>query len=545
MLLLSGFLCFYGLGSNGVHEQDEAWHAEAVAELYRDGHWWRLTQFGNPYFEKPAPFLWLIASGYRLLGPTVFAARFWAAFFAVAAVLATSALGTRIGGRRAGFVAGLALATSYMFVFRHCARTVQFDSLMVFSFTLSTALFLRALETNRGWVLWSVATALASYAKNFAASAPVFVFIITLLISKSPHRPTGRQWLRLGTVFAAIHLAWLVPMVVVHGRPFLANFLGHQVLGRPGLGHGQIVSSIVAVYSRNLAGGFFPWFFLGIAALPDAAYRARQRDAGSMVLLVWIGVLSLLLCTVLRQALVWYVIPLFPFLTVIGATFLVDESERPSWLRHWRTAASVALIGAALLLQLQPEAHPFALWSQDRPLRLTWNSGSSAAALTATLLAGWWILRRAARRLTWLCLLVLTASATMSVLRPLGSTTYTNVYVRAVDAILQAAPGQTAHLAVDLARAGPDRLTRYYMAGLPPARVEYHWSQPDAVLERARHLPLPAFAVLVSRRPIAALPAEYPGRVIFAGAETGTPGEAYHVMVVQIIEPSPLGRKDE
>lgn len=60
LVLLSGFLCLYGLGANGVHEQDEAWHAQAAIEFYRRGDWWRLTQFGTPYFEKPTPFLWLI-----------------------------------------------------------------------------------------------------------------------------------------------------------------------------------------------------------------------------------------------------------------------------------------------------------------------------------------------------------------------------------------------------------------------------------------------------------------------------------------------------
>jgi 4-amino-4-deoxy-L-arabinose transferase-like glycosyltransferase len=463
----------------------------------------------------------------------------WPALFAVGGVLATYALAARVATRRTGLMAGLVLATSYMFVYRHCARTFQFDSLLVFSFVLSTVLFLRAVSTDRGWLALTLATALASYAKNFAAAVPVMVFLITMLISRPKHRPTLRQWLWMGLLFAALHLMWLIPMVIVHGRPFLANFLGHQVLGRPGLGHGQDVAFIVSVYLQNLAGGFFPWFFLGIAALPDALYRAGRRDPGRVVLVVWLGVFGVLLCTVLRQALIWYVLPLFPFLAIIGATFLFDGTETPRWLRHWRSAALIVLIALALAFRLQPEPHPFALWSQDRRLLLTWNGWPQLMCLASALLASWW---RFGRNLPALSSIVLTLIALVSVVQPLPLAAHQNVYVRAADAIAQAAGGRAPSLSIDLARAGADRLTRYYMAALRPARASYHWSRREAALQNARRLAAPAFAVLVARRPMASLPSDYPGKVIFEGEEHGAPRETYFVKVVHIDEPDQSGR---
>ena len=65
LLLVAGTLLFYELGSNGVHELDEAWHAQAALEMYRSGEAWSPTAFGRPYFNKPALPIWLAAASFR------------------------------------------------------------------------------------------------------------------------------------------------------------------------------------------------------------------------------------------------------------------------------------------------------------------------------------------------------------------------------------------------------------------------------------------------------------------------------------------------
>ena len=285
--VISAVLCFYGLGSNDFHERDEALHAQAALEFYENGEWWQPTVFNRRYFSKPALPVWLIAGSYHLFGPTIIATRMWAALFAIGAVLATYLLGERLGGVRVGFVAGLALATAYAFIYTHCGRTAEFDSMTIFFFVLATWLFCRAVETNRGWILCAAA-AMASHSKNLAGLTPAIVFVLSLMSSRPRFRPSLKQWVACGLVFTVVNVAWMLPMTVIHGWVFLEKHIGHQVLGRPYMGTANTSTELSLIYGGRLLSGFFPWAFLGVAGLIEDGRRAvRYRDTGSVV--VWCG----------------------------------------------------------------------------------------------------------------------------------------------------------------------------------------------------------------------------------------------------------------
>src|SRR5262245_33647345 len=115
--LIASLLCFWGLGDNDLANVDEIIHVHVARRMVAFGEWWSPTGEIEPYFKKPLPALWLMAAGFGALGVTPFSSRMWAALFAVATVLVLQRLAEKLYGTFAGWVAGMALATSYTFIY--------------------------------------------------------------------------------------------------------------------------------------------------------------------------------------------------------------------------------------------------------------------------------------------------------------------------------------------------------------------------------------------------------------------------------------------
>jgi len=76
LLLVSGTLFFFRLGSPGLFDADEPAYAQAAREMLEGGDWVTPHFNGRPRFDKPILFYWLISLSYRLFGVTEFAVRF-------------------------------------------------------------------------------------------------------------------------------------------------------------------------------------------------------------------------------------------------------------------------------------------------------------------------------------------------------------------------------------------------------------------------------------------------------------------------------------
>src|SRR5574337_2013007 len=140
--LAAAALFFMSLGQAPFVDPSEGMHAEIAREMARGGDWVTLHFDGVRYFDKPPLLYWLMAAGFRLVGPSEWAARFWSALAAFGAVLLTARLGTLLGSARPGLVAGLVLAANLEFFLP--ARTVKPELLFVFFILAAFAGFILA-----------------------------------------------------------------------------------------------------------------------------------------------------------------------------------------------------------------------------------------------------------------------------------------------------------------------------------------------------------------------------------------------------------------
>src|SRR5215831_4534706 len=214
LVLLAAGLFLGTAGTPALVDDDvDAAHALVAREMLQRHDWVVPFQDGIRYLIRPPLHFWLIAGSYAVLGETAFATRLPVALAMVGLVALTFVFGRRFLGARAGFYAGLAVATSPgLFVF---TRVVIPEAIYALEFTAIFYLFLRAwtgsLDPRLAYPAAAAITALAALTRGpigvlFPAGAIAVVLVAT---------GGWRRWreLRLplcAAVFLAIALPWHV-----------------------------------------------------------------------------------------------------------------------------------------------------------------------------------------------------------------------------------------------------------------------------------------------------------------------------------------------
>ncbi len=124
----------------------DAVQAQIARNMLTSGDWVTARLDGVVYLEKAPLVYWAIAVAYMILGAHDWVARIPIALSAIALCCLTAAFGTWAFGKRAGFYAGLCMATCIgLFLF---TRVLIPDVMLTFTVALSVWAFLRALEED-------------------------------------------------------------------------------------------------------------------------------------------------------------------------------------------------------------------------------------------------------------------------------------------------------------------------------------------------------------------------------------------------------------
>jgi 4-amino-4-deoxy-L-arabinose transferase-like glycosyltransferase len=285
LILLSGALFFFEIGTPGLFDADEPAYAQAAREMAEGGDWVTPHFNDRPRFDKPPVFYWLILLSYRLFGVTEFAARFWSA---LAGVMLTGVLwvaGRRWLGPHAGLMAGAAFSTSLLTAL--LARAAVTDMLLCLFVTAAILAGLLALQTPGPLTSWWAVGGWGAMALAVLVKGPVGLLIPALAL--------GGSLLLLGEIrhglarlvpwegpalFLAIAAPWYALVLEANGWAFVEGFIVKHNLSR----FSGVISSHggpLWFYVPVLLVGFFPW----CGSLPSALWRAvrvaRRRRAVS------------------------------------------------------------------------------------------------------------------------------------------------------------------------------------------------------------------------------------------------------------------------
>ena len=346
----------------------DAVHAQISRNMLTSGDWVTSRLDGVVYLEKAPLVYWLIAGSYKIFGIYDWAARIPIALSAVGLAWLTAAFGTWAFGKRAGFYAGLCMATCIgLFLF---TRILIPDVMLTFTTALAMWAFLRALDEDerhpRAWAFVlaaSLGTGLL-LKSLIAAVFPVAAAIIYLLVRHQLF--SVKTWKRLH-VFSGALIVLLIAspwhvLATLRNPPYFAftlhsgpgqyhgflwfYFINEQLLRFLNLRYPRDYNTVPRVYFWLLHFVWlFPWsaYFPAIAKLSfqpiDRAGRTR------LLALCWVGFVLVFFTFSTTQE--YYSMPCYPALALLLGSAMATDGL---WVRRGTRVVSVISGLAALIV---------------------------------------------------------------------------------------------------------------------------------------------------------------------------------------------------
>jgi 4-amino-4-deoxy-L-arabinose transferase-like glycosyltransferase len=382
LLATAAALLFPSLGA-GPFERAEIYFMDGARSMLERADALVPYYQGEPFFDKPALAYWLMAGSFRLFGVTPAAGRAPAALAALGSIAATVWLGSLLFGRRAALAGAIALATTLAFV--SFGRIAMSDMLLTLWSTLAVALATAAFRENapRGLVPGLGAV----LGLGFLTKGPVALLMpgIPLLLMLRP--PAERPRLRRGSIalaavlFAIVGLGWFAAVYARLGAEPLAHFFLRENVERFA-GETYDVGVPFWYYPPAYLATGLPWSLL----VPVALWRVgREPGAARARLLAWWVALALVPLSLSRGKLDYYLLPLYPALSLLVGRWLVAVA----WTRGdrgWARATMLVAAGGFVALAFLPtRIEP--LWLPAPPVCQAFQTLAAFAAVASLIVA--------------------------------------------------------------------------------------------------------------------------------------------------------------
>lgn len=342
------------------------------------GDWLELHLGPQPYFNKPPLLFWITMSAFRLFGASTVVAQSTGAIFGLGLLVATWALGCRLGDRRHGLLAALSLATTYVFLKN--ASVLRFDAPVALCVMGGVVAVWAGRRRPALLALFWPTVAIAVAFKGLAGMLALPVLVVWSLLRRDLHPwNSWRFWSTLVLVPLPV-LPWVLHNLHVHPEPFASVWYHDNIQLNLAIDRG---SPPIEKYAHDL---FFsleglPWvpFLLhGCFLAARALWRGSREDRWTLPVAWIVGIFAPLLC--MSSAFSRYVIPLLPASAFLVATSLLALWPRLVGRRFYRVvgglllavSAAVAVAGDRLVGDRTPDVVRFSPWlaehAADEPL---------------------------------------------------------------------------------------------------------------------------------------------------------------------------------
>lgn len=344
----------------------DAVQAQIARTMLTTGHWITPRIDGVRYLEKSPLMYWLVAVSYKIFGASDWSARIPNVLFCVGLAWLTLAFGIWAFGKRAGYYAGLCMATCVgLFLF---TRILLPDVMLVFTIALGMWAFLRALDEEephpRLWAAVLAATiGVGLLLKSLIAVVfPIGAALVYLYFTKQLF--SAAAWKRLRPIsgfFIAIAIAapWHV-LATLHNPPYFAwtlrsipgqyhgflwfYFINEQLLRFLGLRYPHDYNTVPRLYFWlfHLI-WLFPWSVY-FAAVCKLSFKPRDRAGRTRLLcLCWIGFILVFFTFSTTQE--YYSMPVYPAMALLLGSAM---AEGGAWVRRGTKALAAITLCAGI-----------------------------------------------------------------------------------------------------------------------------------------------------------------------------------------------------
>jgi len=330
---------------------DSVRYAAIAKNILATGQWLTMQdEPGRLYANKPPLMFWLVAAGFKLLGPTVYAARFWSCLFGAASCVVVFLLARETLATGAAVLGAVTLAT--MGGFLKNATDVRMDSLVALCTAASAyGLALAHLGEKPKWLLLGgLAAGVSLLAKAAAGAFPLALLVAGLLVWR-------RRWLISGWFFASLALLalvavpWHAAMVAHEGKVFSAIYFGGEATGTEVAFGAHLApnlwQNILALLVRSS-----PWWPLALVGIWRLR-RGEPRERLALALAAMWTILVVLAAAVPAKRYDRYVIPACPAVALMAGNGLLALLPK-RWAAKLPGAIALIAVAIALILAILP-----------------------------------------------------------------------------------------------------------------------------------------------------------------------------------------------
>jgi len=336
LLLLCLALFSFRLGSFGLLDPDEPFYSLTAKEMVLKQDASTPTIFGQPQFEKPIFFYWVMYACFKFFGISETSSRLGPCIAGILTVLITYIWGRALFRRHLpAFISAVVLATALEFI--ALSRIVLTDMFLCLFVTAALCAFTIAvrlpLYRKQAWLGVFIFCAFGVLTKGpLGVLLPVFG-IVAFMVSnnvgaissinpadrhESPLRKIPWKWGSL--IFLVIAAPWYALMTVKYGvNDFLAHFFMHENVRRFFVPEHKSFDTVF-FYPVAVWIGFFPWSAFVPAALiysfrQTLKKRTKDQKIFSFLFLSFVFCFMFFACA--KSKLLSYIFPVFPIVALM------------------------------------------------------------------------------------------------------------------------------------------------------------------------------------------------------------------------------------
>jgi 4-amino-4-deoxy-L-arabinose transferase-like glycosyltransferase len=324
LLLINFYNIFYHLGDFPIYSWDEARHGVSAYEMLTHRNFVVNTyRYEIDYWNlKPPLSFWTVMAGYKLVGFNVLGLRLLSGICSMLTTIMVAVFVNKSYGRLAAILATLALSTSPQFIINHSARTGDADALFVFLFTVSILSLLLS-ERNDKWLYCSgLAFALAFLTKSWHAGNIAIIIGLYIMLTGKRKSLTKYNWIVLILCMILPILIWAIARYQYDGIEFFKEMILYDLLQRSSSSiEGHIGGKLYYVLVLNRFFSLWLAILFGLVLLYYFGNKSSEKIKSEnkfykLGICLWI-IIPFLLYTFAKTKIRWYILPLYPALSIV------------------------------------------------------------------------------------------------------------------------------------------------------------------------------------------------------------------------------------
>jgi len=325
------FALFFKLGRPYLVDWDEAWYAiMAKNALY--SHKYLTLEFRGHIFWDKSPFpLYPMIGLFKLFGVNELTARLSSALFGFGIFVQIYFIAKRFYGKAVALLSVVIMTTSTQIIFYHGLSTANIDGITLFFMIGVLSCWLLINRSDYKIIFTMISLGFTFLCKGPIIAIPFTVILLSFVVDRSllSWRYIIAFFLGLAAMLF-IAAPWYLYMLNLFGDEFVRNHILHNFVQRYTAGiEGHHYGSMFFLKTLSSPKNYL-WFGTAIASLLYFLHKfIKERKSEDFIFIMWF-VVAFIIVNYSQTKLAWYILPVYPPLSIMISRALGDFFENRS-----------------------------------------------------------------------------------------------------------------------------------------------------------------------------------------------------------------------